>query len=226
MFYIEPDDGQFFNTGYIDEEKGGLKGGRGAVSFMGPGNLYLRASYGGVAGKVDYTGFQGVNPDHLTSRATMRDYDARLGVGVAAGKWMLTPYLTLGKDHWLREIGIRTKNGFNETFGFDRVGLGNMIQCSPWDGLVLTGDASLGRTVHAWIDVPAVGLNRAPLGSAPVVRLGLEGDCRVYKWFHVFLGGEYLHYAFGQSDVQKSGFFEPFSHTDLSSFTAGIRLSY
>ncbi len=226
LYYIEPDDGQF-NTGYFDFEKGGLKGTRGAVSFMGKSHLYAQASYDVTGGRVAYQGFFGVTPERLTSLETMRDLGFKFGIGLVGGKdWMLTPYVTAGWRRWVRVVGADTPGVFSERYDFTTIGLGNMIQYAPWDGWVLTGNASFGKTLHPSIDVPSVGLDRSPLGSAPVIRLSAEADCRVYKWIHVFLGAEYIHYAFNQSDVQPTGFIEPFSTTDIHGYTAGVRVGY
>jgi hypothetical protein len=228
MYYLEPDSGQSTGSGgYFDYEQGTLTGGQVAFSYMGPKGLYLNAAWNQAKGTVDY---HGVPPGTVeaTSRATTHELDLKIGKGFASrdADWMFTPYLSGGKRYWKRDVAIDTPGEFAETYTFNYFGLGELIQYSPWTRWVFTGDGMIGKTVHASIDVPTSGLNHTALGTAPIIKLALDIDYQAAAMLHLFAGFEYIHFTFGQSDVQASGFIEPNSETTLRNLTIGLRLSF
>lgn len=227
MYYVEPDEGQFLNTGYFSEEKGGLNGGRIAFSYMGSNGFYLKAAFTRSTGMLDLHTFVGTTPTSAQSLAMTKELDLKVGKGFASGaEWMFTPYLSGGRRYWKRELLPGTPNGFDETFDFHYLGVGNMIQYSPWASWVFTADGMIAKTVKPTINVPVAGLDHAVLGSAPLVTLRLEADYQAAARLHLFAGLEYTDFSFGQTAVQSSGFLETGSRTQLRSFEAGLRYSF
>lgn len=224
MYYIEPDSGQS-NTGYFDYEKGTLKGGQAAFSYMGPRGIYLNAALNRAAGTLDYRASTPSLEAH--SSAEIHELELKIGKGFSPqdASWMFTPYLSGGRRHWRRDIAINTPGELVETYDFDYFGVGQMIQYSPWTRLVFTADGMIARTAHATINVPPV-LDHTALGSAPLVKLSLEVDYQAAAMLHLFAGLEYEYFTFGQSDIQTSGFLEPNSETRLRNFDVGLRLSF
>ncbi len=232
--YIEP--GSTNGGTYLDYEKGDLNGGRVAFSLMrrlDVDNVYFHAEWTGTEAKVNYTGYYLGGPPYVQalgqSRATAQEYGFKLGKGFALGRsWMITPYLSLGKRYWVRVLGLGTAGSYVESYSAPYYAAGSLFQCSPLKGLVLTGDATIGRTDRPWINVAlaGTGLSHASLGAAVVKKAGFEADYRVWDFVHVFAGADYTLFNFGQSAVQPTGYYEPFSRTEIFNYTAGVRLSF
>jgi|GEM_PF-4453246 len=231
LYYIEPDNGTGFGSGYNDSEKGNQKGARLAMTYMGWDDVYFHAQYSGVEGKANYDGFTllpvpGI-PVNTVTRETFQEIDARVGMGFSpSSKWVFTPFLAGGRRYWVREIGWGTPGDFVESYSIPYIGVGNLIQYSPSERWVLDADFTVARTFAPSINVPGAGLNGAQLGSGPFIDVGAEVDYRVAGAVHLFAGVEYLYYNFWQSGVQASGFLEPVSRTEIYSATAGLRLSW
>lgn len=234
LYYIEP--GNINGGNYLDYEKGDLNGIRVALSLMrhfDVDNVYFHADWTWTEAKVNYTGYYLGGPPYVQargqSRATTNEYAFKFGKGFALGRsWMLTPYLSYGKRYWVRELGLGTKGDYVESYSAPYYAAGSLFQFAPLNGLVLTGDASIGRTDNPWINVnlAGVGLNHAGLGAAMIKKAGLEADWRVTGMLHAFAGADYTLFNFGASAVQPTGFYEPFSRTETYNYTAGMRLSF
>ncbi len=230
VYYIEPDNGQI-GSGFNDSEKGNIKGGRGAFSYMGSHGEFVQAQYTGQEGKLNYDGFLIGGPPYVplnsTSRSTVQEFDAKAGVGFAVARsWVFTPYVTAGRRYWVRELGLGTSGGYNESYSFGYLGFGNLIQYSPQKRLVLSLDLSAAKMMDANINVPSAGLNHTVLGPGPVIRSGVEADYRLWRWLHGFVGLDYTYFNFWQSATQASGYLEPVSRTELYSASAGLRVSF
>ena len=107
---------------------------------------------------------------------------------------------------------------------------GSLVQWALSQQWVATGDLMLGKTLSPTIDDSPDGLNHAALGSAPLIRLGLEADYRLGPRLHFFTGFDYSYFSYGQSDVFPSGpsngVLEPLSQTQAYNLNIGLRLSY
>jgi hypothetical protein len=233
MYYIEPSgvDAFYTGTGYEDYESGGLNGGGLGLSWMSNDLWYFHGEWSGVEGQVNYTGFdQGGNPVNATSRATVQDYDLKFGKGFSAGQdWMFTPYISFGGRYWVRELGLGTPYDYVESYKHYYWALGGMVQYSPLERVVITGDGAVGRTFSPTINSPQFQLNNTPLGSGPVIKLALDADYRVVGALHVFTGVDYMYFNYGQSGIQVGNGFEvlePFSHTEVYTVTMGIRVGF
>ncbi len=238
LHYQEP--GNVNGANDFDDEYGYTQGGRVALSWMGHldvDNVYVFTDWQGTEGAVNYTGyFQGGGPvSGGKSRATINELNFRVGKGFELGPhWMLTPFFGSGNRHWVRELGLGTTGDFNEAYNFWYWAFGGMVQYSPSDRVVMTLDASFGKTAHPTITVSenvapgfcAACLFGAGLGEKPIQRYGLDFDCRVWKGLHTFAGGNLEYYKFGASAPSISGAFEPFSRTSVFEWTTGARLSF
>lgn len=234
--YIEPSDGQTPGN-YADYEDGSLNGVRLAFSWMNPAyeDLYLHAEWDGATGHTDYVGFteqtigsvEYFYPATGISGATVQDYAVKIGKGIATGnKWMLTPYASFGGRHWTRVIGEGTSGDYNETYQHYYAGFGSLIQYSPADRWVITGDALFGRTFYAWMNDPPDGFNHAALGDSPIIKFAVEADTRLTQSVHGFVGFDYTYFSYGESDVNGFDYFEPISRTQMYDVTVGVRFSY
>ncbi len=246
MDYIEPSDSGALpvtnyspgnGANYLDYEEGSLNGARLSVSWMSPtyADLYVQAQWDGATGQANYTGFDtNNNPVTGISGATIQDYQLKLGKGIVTGeKWMLTPYASFGGRHWTRVIGEGTSGDYNETYQHFYLGVGSLVQYAATDAWVITGEAMVGRTFYAWINDAPDGLDHAPLGAAPILKLGLEADARAGERLHLFAGFDYTYFTYGQSDVYlvpnsnpQEVVLEPISRTQMFDVTLGARFSY
>lgn len=233
--YIEPNDAYATTpSGYLDKETGNLKGGRVAATCMFPGNTYFHIEWSGAESLIDYSGYLQGGPPYIPvnekSRATTQELNIKLGKSFAPGEnWMLTPYLGFGRRYWLRELGVGTPGDYDESYSFLYYAAGGLIQYSPWDRLVLGGDAAIGRTSDPTINVSLSGFPVLPntaLGDSLIKKLGADVDYGLTKAIHVFAGFDYTDFTFGQSSVQPSGFLEPYSRTKVYNYTFGLRLAF
>jgi hypothetical protein len=233
--YIEPNDAYASTpSGYLDKETGNLKGGRVAVTCMFPLNTYFHVEWSGAESLVDYSGYLQGGPPYIPvngkSRATTQEFSVKLGKGFTPGQqWMLTPYLSLGRRYWMRELGVGTPGDYVESYNLLYYTAGGLIQYSPLDRLVLSGDVAIGRTSDPSINASLRGvpiLNQAALGEALIKKIGTDIDYRLTEALHIFAGFDYTYFTFGQSVIQSSGFLEPYSRTELYNYTFGLRLAF
>ena len=241
--YGEPSDGQvasYPNAKYFYTETGWLtRGGFSvAASLMRPclglDNVLAQVSYSRAIGKVRYNGFAqfifGNVPLQADSLATIEDWGLVLGKGFAWGdRFLFTPLLAYGYHAWDRDAAATFQGGTIEHYRHHSIEMGNRLQFAATPRLVLSGEARFGTTLFAHIDVP--GTLSARLGSEPIANLSAEADYAVARWapleLHVFGGWRFIHFGYGQSAVDaNSGYLEPFSMTDISSYLAGLRFSF
>jgi hypothetical protein len=240
LYYDEPSDTDQFTVGanYDDYEQGSLPGVRVAGSLMFPedAHWYLHGEYSINSADAAYTGFSQGTPaipiSDITAE-TIQEYGVKLGRGFPEGeRWLLTPYLTLGGRHWRRDLGPGEPTEFVETYNHYYGGLGSLVQVALSDRWVATGDAMIGRTFAPTIDDPPDGLNKASLGTTPMLKLGVEADYGINANLHFYGAFDYTWFGYGQSDIFPDpnnpgyGVMEPISWTEETTFLFGLRWAF
>ena len=224
------DNGKTFDT-----EKGDVRGFGVAVTFMSTcrqdvlNDLYFRGEYSRYRGDTHYIGgsadgrlpFGSIVDNH---RATIDDFDFRLGKGFALGRdFMITPFFGIGHHEWDRAVnaGEDYKNGY--------YGAGLLLQWSPVHSFVLSADGLIGRTFDANVFVKAnPGFNpdtSLDLGSSRIYKVGVSGDYALTPLAHVNAGVEWTGFEYGESPVV-NGILEPFSRTRDVTFRVGVGIGF
>jgi hypothetical protein len=150
----------------------------------------------------------------------------------------LTPYIAGGYRRWLRDIsGIPNEkgyllNGYPETYQFAWYSLGMLVQYSPSPNWVFNIDGNAGTmenvTNKSWTPLLAPATYQAllTLKQRFIYNIGVGGDYRFAKDWHLLLQLNYVYFNFGRSAnkylPEESYWYEPNSTTRQFSMMAGI----
>jgi hypothetical protein len=190
---------------------------------------YLRLQYSKNSGHTNYTGayLSGGAYGSVVDQtgATMTDYNLRWGKGFRMSQEvMLTPFAEFGHHEWKRAIN------YGETYTHNYFGIGGLAQYSPFQRLVLTANALVGRTYGANIDVAGpIGFN-GPLGSTNLYKVGVSLDYAFTNFLHANIGIDYTAYKYGRSANYRAAdgieYYEPNSQSKYTTVSAGIGYAF
>lgn len=228
------------NGTVLDTEDARLPGYGFAASIMRDlwlGRDFLEAEYSSFHGESNYIGSTIGNPAYgsLTGKSGARIEDASLRYGngyVIDSETMVTPYGELGYHKYRRTIGNGTPAAYLETYTHYYYGIGVMGQVTPGDGVVLSANVLIGRTVAPGITVglPAPFGFSAGLGSSTLYRVGAAVDYALAPRLHASLGVDYMSWKYGASASHAAGFgiplYEPDSRTNNATIKTGIGYSF
>jgi hypothetical protein len=228
--YLETDAGM-----KVDSEGGWVSGAGASITWQGNfavKNFYFNAQYTYLNGKTDYVGslLGGGAYGSATGKngATVNDIDFRIGRGLEiGGNLQLTPYLGFGYHDWQR--GANT----GEEYWHAYAGAGLLVQWNPVAGLVLSGHGLAGGTFDSQISIHTIpgpgGITGSTLtlGRADTERLGFAADYAVTPRIHVNAGVEWVHFSYGQSNLDPTGtYLEPESRTNNTTVKVGVGYSW
>ncbi len=224
-------------AGLLDTEKASINGFGINLSVMKDfilGNDYFKFDFTHNKGRTNYVGsYIGSNAGYgsvkSTSGASLIDFDFRFGKGYEiSNNIMLTPYLEIGRHEWDRGVNA------GENYKNEYLGIGVMPQYSPFDKLVLSASALVGRTFSSNIDVKADASNllfNASLGTSTIYKVGASIDYAFSESIHGSIGADFTNFKYGISDpvpLDNNFYyaFEPGSKTKYSTLRVGIGYSF
>jgi hypothetical protein len=217
----------------MDTEKGWVPGFGVKYSFMGDllvYNLYFELEFSSNYGSTNYIGGLIFPPTPygsvtMTDGATFTDFSNRLGEGIALEpNVMVTPYVEWGYHRWKRDVNL------GETYQHFYLGVGGLLQFSPFARFVLSGNGMVGYTISPWIDVAGPSGFSASLGSKPTYKIGLSGDYAIAPHWHASLGAEYTYFKYGETDIVPGpgGWYswEPNSSSKVTTIKVGLGYAF
>ena len=217
-------------TGILDTESGPVGGFAVGLSFMN--NLWLKNDYLELnidfsSGKTKYIGsYQGGTYGSVVtqSAATFHNFSGRYGTGFSLKeRFMLTPYIELGKHQWYRGVNS------GEIYYHNHYGLGMLLQYSPIKKWVYSANLMYGTTFGSYITVNSgttySGFS-GTLGNSAKYKAGLAADYAISKDMHLNAGIEYVSFSYGMSGIYPIGnntvAWEPDSKTNFTIFRLGL----
>jgi hypothetical protein len=144
----------------------------------------------------------------------------------------LTPYLTVGYQHWQLDTGgsalggVRV-NGITEVFQTLYYGAGLLGQWAPTSHWVVGADLLIMNNGHSWsyATVPYAGdffYQQATLGSKLAWQAALKSDYKLSTKLHGLLGIKYTHSALGSGKTNRFNLTVPSQLTRSWQYSAGL----
>lgn len=227
---------------YLDTDQGRVNGGKIVLSGMrreSDQHLYVRLSFSTASGHVNYNGgvtvtngsgaVVGSFPLQERQFTRLTDEEVRVGEGFALGaRAMWTPYIAVGAHDWYRSQPATAAAPWDyvEKYSHEYAAGGVLLQYAPSARFATSLTLAVGRTIDPRITAPAYGFS-ANLGSQPWEQAGLALDYRALEHVSFFAGATFTTFRYGASSVDPySGLMEPYSHTNVIDYEAGVRALY
>lgn len=208
---------------------------------VGPASLRASLAVGGAslryAGHAQ-SGSAQVNglPIASTSAAHRVDADAELAVAIPYARG-LAVVAAAGRRRWDRGIHATTVvsragdtvavGGLSERYAWDVVGAGLRVPLFTADRLAWDADARITRTVAPAVTVATAGGDvRLPLGARWGYAAGTTLRAALAPGVVARLGFRLERWDFGESDVDRSGWWEPRSTTSTATYELGVGVSF
>ncbi len=224
--YTEFDSFGLTPDGIFNTEKGTLKGGairgrwQGAPFGQTRHEIYLQGEYRQHTGSTSYQGYlqsgSSLTPYSATTQNELHAFRARIGTPVAQTKsvqWV--PFLEYRYGNWVRDL-VQYRETFQHHAGVIGV-LGQWRVSSAW---TIEGEASVGSTIHAQIDVPQLGFS-GTLPNRALWTLGASASYQINNHWRAVASVRHEQSRYGQSDAS-NGFIAPASRTKQTSTLFGI----
>jgi hypothetical protein len=230
------------NGVFLDGETGIAPALAGAVEVRaGPASLRASLAVGGAS--LRYAGHAQSGSAQLnglpiasTSASHRVDADAELAVAIPYARG-LAVVAAAGRRRWDRGIhgtsvvsrtGVAVAvGGLSERYAWDVVGAGLRVPLVAADRIAWDADARITRTLGPAVTIATGGGEvRLPLGARWGYAVGSTVRAALARGVVARLGFQLERWEFGESGVDRSGWWEPRSTTSTATYELGVGVSF
>lgn len=218
--------------GYLDTENGNLPTVKFELNSMrnavGLKYVYEHLEFSYSSGETRYDGgVIDLTTGAITPASTTTDNEILQG-RFALGKGfeivsglMLTPHVDIGGRIWRRAINKGNPPGYEEVYYHWNYGGGLKLDVSPVRRLNLSVDAAVRRNAGSAMDAD-VAESKLTLGNSTNTYLSGRVSYNLVGRLSLFAQVTHERFKYGRSDPLPSGFYEPDSSTNQTSYLGGI----
>ncbi len=157
-----------------------------------------------------------LTPYRATTHNQLHDFRLRVGLPIAqteSAQWV--PFVEYRYQNWVRDL-VQYRETFQHHAGV--IGVLGQWRASPaW---TIEGEASVGSTIHAQIDVPQLGFS-GTLPNRALWSLGASASYQIKTHWRAVASIRHEQSRYGQS-AASNGFIEPASRTKQTNTSFGI----